>query len=66
MRPEKKGQLIGGAIGMLIGAVMAYVFWGFKSPGGIVILVGFSFGGLAGWRIGLKKSEPGNSREAHH
>lgn len=55
MKPEKKGQVIGGAIGLVIGAVIAYMIWGFNSPGGILILFGFGVGGVIGWQIGLKK-----------
>ena len=52
MKPEKKGQLIGGAVGMLIGGVIAYFLWGFSPPGGILILAGFAIGGLIGFNLG--------------
>ena len=52
MKPEKKGQLIGGAVGTLIGGVIAYLLWGFSPPGGILILTGFAIGGLIGFNLG--------------
>ena len=52
MKPEKKGQLIGGTIGLLIGSVIAYMLWGFSPPGGILILAGFAIGGLIGFNLG--------------
>ena len=55
MKPQKKGQLVGGTVGLILGGVLAYIIWGFESPGGILILAGFAFGGLAGWGIGLTK-----------
>jgi hypothetical protein len=54
MIPEKKGQVIGGIIGLLIGCACAYFIWGFSSPGGIVILAGSGIGGLIGYCISKK------------
>ncbi len=59
MKPEKKGQLVGGAIGLVIGAITAYAIWGFNPPGGILILAGFGIGGLIGWNIGSRKPPGG-------
>jgi len=56
MKAEKKGQLIGGVVGFLIGSIVAYLLWGFSSPGGIVILFGFAIGGFIGYSIGKKKN----------
>ena len=56
MKPEKKGQLVGGLIGLLIGTAAAYAIWGIKPPGGILILLGFAIGGMIGWNIAKKKS----------
>jgi hypothetical protein len=57
MRPAKKGQLIGGLIGMILGCLVAYMIWGIASPGGIVILFAFAIGGLIGYNLGLKKEK---------
>jgi hypothetical protein len=63
MKPKKKGHIIGGAIGLLIGTMAAYMIWGFNSPGGILILFCFGVGGIIGWNLGLKKQEPDTSDE---
>ena len=55
MKPEKKGQVVGGSIGLFIGAVAAYMIWDFNSPGGILILFGVGIGGMIGWELGKKK-----------
>lgn len=55
MKTEKKGQLIGSVIGLLIGCIIAYLIWGFSSPGGIVILLGFGMGGIIGYNLGKKR-----------
>lgn len=52
MNSAKKGQLVGGLIGMAIGAVVAYMLWDFKSPGGLLILIGYCIGGLTGYSLG--------------
>lgn len=57
MKKEIKGQLIGGIIGVLFGGLAAYLIWGFSSPGGILILLGFAIGGLIGYSLGLKKTD---------
>jgi hypothetical protein len=57
MKPEKKGQIIGGVIGLIIGSLMAYLIWGFSPPGGILILFGAAIGGFIGYKIGLGKKK---------
>ena len=57
MKSEKKGQRIGSVIGFLIGSIIAYLLWGFSSPGGIVMLFGFGIGGIIGYNLGKKKKE---------
>ena len=64
MRPEKKGQVIGGAIGLVIGAVIAYMIWGFNSPGGILIIFGFAIGGMIGWQHAGLSIRKGKARKA--
>jgi hypothetical protein len=61
MKPEKKGQLIGGVIGLLFGCIIAYFLWGFSSPGGIVILTGFAIGGLIGYNLGSGRKKTRSS-----
>ncbi|MFC2083682.1 LapA family protein [Bacteroidota bacterium] len=55
MKPEKKGHIIGGSIGLVVGGLAAYLIWGFESPGGILILFGFAIGGFIGWNLGKGK-----------
>jgi len=54
MKPEKKGQFIGGIIGLVLGSLIAYIIWGFSSPGGIIILLFFSIGSMIGWNVKKK------------
>ena len=56
MKPEKKGQIIDGSIGLRIGCTSAYLLWGFSSPGGIVILAGFGISGIVGYSIAKKNN----------
>ena len=61
MTTKKKGQFIGGTLGLLVGSIIAYLIWGFSPPGGIIILFCFAIGGLIGWNVGEKKE-----REKYH
>ena len=51
MKPEKKGQLAGGVMGLLLGGIAAYLLWGFRPPGGILILAGSGVGGAVGYGL---------------
>ena len=64
MKPEKRNQLIGGIIGLVIGTAAAYLIWGFHAPGGILILFAFATGGFVGRQIGRKKKAPGSPGDA--
>ena len=57
MKDENKRQLIGGFIGVIIGSIIIYLFWGLSSPGGIVMLFGFGIGGIIGYNLFKKKKQ---------